>query len=61
MTLADRVAQLVAQHGSYRAAGKALGMNHVYLYRIAHSKRGPSADALAKMGLEKIVIYRRVK
>lgn len=51
---------LIAQYGSVRKAGDALGIDHTYLYRIAAGeKEWPSDDVLLRMGLERVVTYRK--
>ncbi len=51
--LEARIIEVVREHGSYRAAGKALGIDYVYLCRMKHGLRlNPSDDALRKLGLE---------
>lgn len=51
--LEQRIIEVVREHGSYRAAGKAIGINYVYLCRMKHGMRiNPSDDALRKLGLE---------
>lgn len=51
---------LIAQYGSVRKAGDALGIDHTYLYRIAAGeKEWPSDEVLLRMGLERVVTYRK--
>ena len=46
-------------HGSLRAAAKALDVDHGYLSRLKNGdKSNPSDELLAKLGLERLVIYR---
>lgn len=60
MTLAERISELVEQHGSIRAAARVLQMDHAYLYRLASGeKTEPSDDVLRKLGLRKAVTYER--
>lgn len=43
---------LIAHHGSVRAAAKALKVNHAYLHRIAAGQNhNPSDAVLVKLGL----------
>ena len=58
-TPAERIAELVYEHGSYRAAASALGVGHVYLYRVARGQRSISPKILLALGLEKQVRYLR--
>lgn len=58
-TPAERIAELVAEHGSYRRAAEALEIGHVYLYRVACGQRSVSPKLLEKIGLEKQVRYLR--
>lgn len=47
------------EHGSLRAAAKALDVDHGYLSRLKNGdKSNPSDELLAKLGLERLVIYR---
>jgi hypothetical protein len=56
MSIAERLDQLVAIYGSVRAVGRALGIDHVYLHRLAKGeKTAPSPSVLAKLGLRRIV------
>jgi hypothetical protein len=58
ISLSERVAELTARHGSLRAAGNAVGIDHAYLYRLATGeKKAPTNSALAKLGLLRIVAY----
>lgn len=59
--LEKRIIEVVREHGSYRAAGNALGINYVYLCRMKHGARlNPSDDALRKLGLE-MKVTREIK
>lgn len=61
MTLGMRIAELVAQHGSLRAAARAVKMDAGYLSRLQNgSKREPSDAVLKKLGLRRLVDYGRV-
>lgn len=59
-TPAERVAELVAEHGSYRLAAKAVKMGHTYLYRIGRGQSGVSRIALRKLKLGAVARYERV-
>jgi hypothetical protein len=53
------VAALKKQHGTWRAAGKATGINYAYLYRLYKGEKvNPNAAILAGIGIEKRVTYR---
>jgi hypothetical protein len=53
------VAALKKQHKTWRAAGKATGINYAYLYRLHKgTKTNPNGEVLAKLGFEKRVTYR---
>jgi hypothetical protein len=45
-------------HGSTRAAGKALGVDHAYLHKLSAGLKRPSDKMLTKLGLERVVVYR---
>lgn len=61
ISIPARVVELVMQHGSMRAAARAIKMDHTYLSRLAKgSKKEPSADVLRKLGLRRIVTYQPV-
>lgn len=58
MTLADRIHQLAAQHGSLRAAARALDCDVGYLSRLRSGvKTAPAAALLDRMGLRAVVTY----
>lgn len=58
MTLQDRVIQLVEQHGSLRAAARAIEVDVSYLSRLGSGeKEMPSETTLRRMGLLQIVTY----
>ena len=47
-----RIEALVTKHGSYRAAGEAVGIDHAYLQRLWEGeKTNPSEAVLQKLGL----------
>lgn len=50
---------MVARHGSYRAAARALQIDAGYLVRLRSGvKTEPSATILRKLGLRRIVTYK---
>lgn len=54
--LADAILKSVAKHGSYRAAGKVLGVDHAYLHKLATGEKdAPSEALLKKLGLRRTV------
>jgi hypothetical protein len=57
LTLADRVDELVAQHGSLRAVGRVLSVDHAWLWRLRAGDKvyQPGVALLRRMGLRKIV------
>lgn len=60
MTLPERVAELVAQHGSLRAAARVLECDAGYLSRLASGeKTDPGETLLRRMGLRQIITYER--
>jgi hypothetical protein len=59
VTPALRIGELVAEHGSYRAVSSAIGIDHVYLHRVAKGSRQASPQLLKLLGLEKRVTYVR--
>ena len=60
ITIADRVLELVDQHGSLRAAARVLKIDHAYLSRLSSGEKvRPSAEVLRKIGLIQVVTYRR--
>lgn len=62
MTLQDRVNQLVATHGSYRAAARVLQVDQGYLYRLGDGKaKSPGVALLRRMGLKQTVTYSLIK
>jgi len=56
--LEARIGFLIKDYGSYRAAAKAIGVDHVYLHRVHRGKKEPSADLLNKLSLRRIVTYK---
>jgi hypothetical protein len=60
VTLCERVDELVRQHGSLRAAARAVEIDSGYLARLrAGEKRTTSAPMLRRLGLRKVVVYER--
>ena len=61
MTLPERIAELVAQHGSLRAAARALECDVSYLSRLqSGAKFRPTVGLLGRMGLREITTYERL-
>jgi hypothetical protein len=53
--LQKRVDELVAEHGTLRAAGAALKIDHTLLWRIQTGRRvGASDETLKKLGFHRI-------
>lgn len=53
--LQKRIDTLVAEHGTLRAAGEALKIDHTLLWRIQVGKRsGASAETLKKLGFHRV-------
>lgn len=59
--LDESIRNLLKKHGSYRAAGKAIGTDHAYLFKILAGTKEPSAAMAAKLGLIRVVTYQRLK
>jgi len=58
--LQQRIGELIEQHGSLRAAGRALNIDHAYLWRLYEgTKREPTPAVLKKLGLRRVVSYVR--
>ena len=56
-----RIKELVEQHGSLRAAAKAIDMDAGYLSNLAKGKRQcPSDGTLHKLGLRRVISYERL-
>lgn len=58
VTPAQRVAELVAQYGSYRKAAKAIEVDYAYLYKVAGGLQPASPAMLSALGLRKEVNVR---
>lgn len=60
VSLPDRVAELIARHGSLRAAARVLDCDAGYLARLAAGeKTAPGKILLRRMGLRRIVTFER--
>lgn len=58
MSLQERIAQLVAQHGSLRNVAAVIDMDVGYLSRLANGEKArPGEKFLRRMGLRKVVTY----
>ena len=62
MSIADRIAQLIAQHGSLRAVSRVTEIDAGYLSRLASGEKvNPSKDKLRRLGLRRVVGYELLK
>ncbi len=62
MTLAERIAELIAAHGSLREVGRVIDIDPGYLSRLARGEKvAPTKDYLTRMGLRRVVTYERLK
>lgn len=62
LTLPNRVAELIEQHGSLRAAARVLDCDPGYLSRLqSGEKNDPGDTLLRRMGLRQITTYERIK
>lgn len=62
MNLSDRVLQLCEQHGSLRAAARAVQIDASYLSRLLSGEKvNPSALYLRRLGLKRIIQYSLAK
>jgi hypothetical protein len=60
VTLRERIDELVAQHGSLRAAARATRVEASYLLRLHNGeKKSPSDLVLSRLGLKVITTYER--
>lgn len=57
VTLADRIDEFVAKHGSLRNTAKILEVDVGYLSCIKNGKKEPSEKILRRLGLKKHVHY----
>jgi len=59
--LGDRVRELEAECGSLREAARRTGFDAGYLLRLRDGeKTNPSAESLKRLGLERVVTYKRI-
>ncbi len=56
-TVMERLAKLVSQHGSQRAAAAALGISQPHFCDMIHGRRRPGPKTLKALGLEETVVY----
>lgn len=63
ITASQRVAELVAEHGSLRKAGAAVGIDHAFLWKISNGQKLAKGDTLARLGLRETVTitYERIE
>lgn len=62
VTVQERVAELVAEFGTYRAASAHLGVDHAYLSRLGSGKICPSRASLRLLGLDlEGAVYKRLQ
>lgn len=62
MTLADRIDELIAKHGSLRAAARAIDIDHGYLSRLATGdKVRPGKTILRRLGVKQVITYESLK
>jgi hypothetical protein len=62
MTLQERIAELVEQHGSLRKAARVIEIDVGYLSRLANGEKvRPGRDYLRRIGLIEIRSYERIK
>jgi hypothetical protein len=62
MTLAERIDELVAQHGSLRALARVMECSPPYICRLrAGVTENPGPAVLRKLGLRRVVSYERLK
>lgn len=60
ITLKQRVKELIQQHGTLRAAARAIQIDVSYLSRIEHGEKdNPSDLTLRRMGLREVTTYER--
>lgn len=60
MTLTERIEELIAKHGSLRAAARVLECDAGYLSRLASGEKDdPGPVLLRRMGLRQVVTYER--
>jgi hypothetical protein len=62
VTLCERVDELVREHGSLRAAARAVKIDHGYLQRLRDGeKKNPGRLTLRRLGLRKVIAYERTR
>jgi hypothetical protein len=62
MTLNERIAELVEQHGGWRSAARAIRIDVGYLFRLSNGdKTSPSVAVLRRLGLRAVVNYERLR
>lgn len=60
LTLKEVVSDAVKKHGGVRAAERATGLDKSFISRLMRGeKTAPSAETLAKLGLEAVPRYRK--
>ncbi|MGJ7544593.1 Lar family restriction alleviation protein [Variovorax sp. LT1R16] len=58
----ERIAELIDQHGSLRAAARALDCDPGYLSRLqSGEKSDPGTELLSRMGLRQVITFERIK
>jgi len=61
VTLPERIDEFVKVYGSLRAAADAIGIDAGYLSRLRNGEKvSPTKDMLTRLGLYRIVTYRRI-
>ena len=62
VTVAGRIAELIVEHGGLRATARFLEVDAGYMSRLRSGKHDNPQDLLLwKMGLERVVTYRRLR
>ena len=62
LTLEEAVSAEVKKHGGVRATERAIGLDKSFISRLMRGeKTAPSAETLAKLGLEAVPRYRKAK
>lgn len=60
LTLKERIDELIAQHGTLRAAARVLEVDAGYLSRLRYGEKDePGETLLRRMGLRRVVAYER--
>jgi hypothetical protein len=57
VTLAERIDQFIAKHGSIRNAAKILEVDHSHLWRVKQGTKNPGKVLLFRLGLKRHVHY----